>query len=112
MSFSNSGPFLIRNGFPVPISRAEFDRATGRQATASAATPRASATSPAPKFDSAEFSRRNMLAQLERQGLLPDPAPRAAEPPAAHDPRDSRAMSRANMIAELRKQGLEPVRRL
>ena len=110
MAHPNSGPFIIKNGFPFPISREEFHRATGRHATASAA-PR---VPPTPPFDSRAFSRKNMLAQLERQGLPLDTAPDAAEQPPAKDPlvrRDSRAFSRANMIAQLRAAGLEPVRR-
>jgi len=109
MSYPNTQPVVIRNGFPVPISREEFYRATGRRATASSAR----RDPPTPPFDSRAFARKNMLAQLKRQGLLSDTAP----PPEQRftdslTPKiDSRAKSRASMVAELRKQGLEPVKR-
>lgn len=109
MSYPNTQPVVIRNGFPTPISREEFYRATGRRATASAA----SRDPPTPLFDSRAFSRKNMLAQLGRQGLLSDTAP-SPEQRSAHSltPKlDSRARSKASMVAELRKQGLEPVKR-
>lgn len=109
MPHPNSGPFVFRNGFPVPISREEFHRHTRRHATASAA-PR---DPPTPPFDSRAFSRKNMLAQLERQGLPLDtaPAPEQQSADSLTPKLDSRARSKANMVAQLRAAGLEPVRR-
>lgn len=126
MSNLNAGPFVVRNGIASPISHDEYRRLTGRHATASAAPPRTPASAapprvpatavlrdpPTPQFDSRKFSRDNVRAQLEHQGLPSDTAPRAAEPQPAHDPLvklSSRARSRANMVAELRKLGLQPV---